>query len=75
MTVWPNRAALLILEYSNTLLAAAPDTEISLRLKDVGSCRLHVGHLTRNITTAHVKEIFENFGHLVDCELAVDRQV
>lgn len=37
--------------------------------------RLHVGHLTRNVTEAHVREIFANFGTLKSVELALDKVV
>ncbi len=37
--------------------------------------RLHVGHLTRNITEEHVHEIFGTFGKLKSVELAIDRVV
>mgnify|MGYP001026127062 FL=1 len=37
--------------------------------------RLHVGHLTRNVTDEHVKEIFGTFGKLKSVELAIDRVV
>ncbi|KAL6766810.1 SRS3 [Auxenochlorella protothecoides x Auxenochlorella symbiontica] len=46
--------------------------------KDVAidtNARLHVGHLTRNVTTAHVREIFGTFGELKEVEVAVDRAV
>ncbi|RMZ54737.1 hypothetical protein APUTEX25_003115, partial [Auxenochlorella protothecoides] len=39
------------------------------------NARLHVGHLTRNVTTAHVREIFGTFGELKEVEVAVDRAV
>ena len=37
--------------------------------------RLHVGHLTRNVNEAHVREIFGNFGALKSVELAMDKLV
>lgn len=37
--------------------------------------RLHVGHLTRNVSEAHVREIFSTYGPLKGVELAVDRVV
>ena len=37
--------------------------------------RLHVGHLSRNVTEAHVQEIFSTFGKLRSVELAIDRVV
>lgn len=40
-----------------------------------GPARLHVGHLTRNVTEAHVREIFSHFGKLGGVELAMDRVV
>lgn len=48
--------------------AAAPAAE-------AGPARLHVGHLTRNVTEAHVREIFGAFGELRSVELAIDRVV
>ena len=39
------------------------------------TCRLHVGHLTRNVNDAHIKEIFGTFGALKSVELAIDRVV
>lgn len=40
-----------------------------------GNTRLHVGHLTRNVTEGHVREIFSTFGPLRGVELAMDRVV
>lgn len=40
-----------------------------------GNTRLHVGHLTRNVTEAHMREIFGSFGKVREVELAVDRMV
>ena len=37
--------------------------------------RLHVGHLTRNVTDGHLKEIFGNFGAVKAVELAIDKIV
>lgn len=37
--------------------------------------RLHVGHLTRNVTEAHIKEIFANFGTVKSVDLALDKIV
>ena len=36
---------------------------------------LHVGSLTRNVNEAHIKEIFGNYGEVVNVELAIDRIV
>ncbi|WOL01260.1 serine/arginine-rich splicing factor SR45-like isoform X2 [Canna indica] len=36
---------------------------------------LHIDHLSRNINEAHLKEIFGNFGEVVNVELAMDRLV
>ena len=35
--------------------------------------RLHVAHLTRNVTEAHITEIFSSFGELKSTELSIDR--
>jgi hypothetical protein len=40
-----------------------------------GPTRLHVGHLTRNVSEAHVAEIFGTYGKLRGVELAIDKQV
>lgn len=37
--------------------------------------RLHVGRLTRNVTEAHVREIFSTWGELKEVELAIDKDV
>jgi RNA recognition motif-containing protein len=37
--------------------------------------RLHVGHLTRNVTDAHIREIFGTFGSLRGVDLAIDKMV
>jgi RNA recognition motif-containing protein len=37
--------------------------------------KVHVGCLTRNVTEAHVREIFETYGPLVSVELAIDKAV
>ncbi|CAL8471827.1 g11369 [Coccomyxa elongata] len=37
--------------------------------------RLHVGHLTRNVTEEHIREIFSTFGAIKSCELSVDKVV
>eukprot|EP00268_Persea_americana_P052376 TRINITY_DN5859_c1_g1_i8.p1 TRINITY_DN5859_c1_g1~~TRINITY_DN5859_c1_g1_i8.p1 ORF type:complete len:233 (-),score=45.30 TRINITY_DN5859_c1_g1_i8:586-1284(-) len=36
---------------------------------------LHIDQLTRNVNEAHLKEIFSNFGVVVNVELSVDRTV
>ncbi|KAI3980126.1 hypothetical protein MKX01_034732, partial [Papaver californicum] len=36
---------------------------------------LHVDQLTRNVNEGHLKEIFGNFGEVVNVELAIDRSV
>ncbi|WOL14260.1 serine/arginine-rich splicing factor SR45-like isoform X4 [Canna indica] len=36
---------------------------------------LHIDHLSRNVNEAHLKEIFGNFGEIVNVELAIDRLV
>lgn len=35
--------------------------------------RLHVGHLTRNVTEDHISEIFSTFGPIKSVELSVDK--
>lgn len=37
------------------------------------TCKLHVGHLTRNVGEAHIREIFSTFGPLSGVELAMDK--
>jgi hypothetical protein len=37
--------------------------------------KLFVKHLTRNITSAHLKEIFENYGSVVSAEVVLDRRL
>ncbi|KAK2077042.1 hypothetical protein QBZ16_005270 [Prototheca wickerhamii] len=37
--------------------------------------RVHVGHLTRNVTEAHVREVFACFGKVLDVDFALDREV
>jgi len=37
------------------------------------TCKLHVGHLTRNVNEAHIREIFAAFGPLAGVELAMDK--
>ena len=37
--------------------------------------RLHVGHLTRNVTEAHVREIFTTYGKIKAVELVMDGRV
>ena len=39
------------------------------------SARLHVSALTRNVTGAHVQEIFSTYGKVKSAELAMDRTV
>ena len=34
-----------------------------------------MAHLTRNVTEAHVREIFSNFGDLKSVELSMDRNL
>uniref|UniRef100_A0A0E0PGF3 RRM domain-containing protein n=1 Tax=Oryza rufipogon TaxID=4529 RepID=A0A0E0PGF3_ORYRU len=36
---------------------------------------LHVDHLSRNVNEDHLKEIFENYGEVVNVELSMDRVV
>ncbi|KAH9300455.1 hypothetical protein KI387_012038, partial [Taxus chinensis] len=36
---------------------------------------LHIGNLSRNVNEAHLKEIFSNFGEVVNVELSMDRVV
>ncbi|KAL2937778.1 Serine/arginine-rich splicing factor SR45 [Bienertia sinuspersici] len=36
---------------------------------------LHINKLTRNVNEGHLKEIFSNFGDVVNVELAMDRVV
>ncbi|TVU36895.1 hypothetical protein EJB05_18848, partial [Eragrostis curvula] len=36
---------------------------------------LHIEHLSRNVNEAHLKEIFANYGEVVNVELAMDRLV
>jgi RNA-binding protein with serine-rich domain 1 len=36
---------------------------------------LHIDHLSRNVNEAHLKEIFGNFGEVVNVELSMDRMV
>ncbi|KAI7839110.1 hypothetical protein COHA_007115 [Chlorella ohadii] len=54
--------------------AAAPASD-SKAAAEGGPTRLHVGHLTRNVTEAHVREIFGTFGKLRSVELAIDKVV
>ena len=35
--------------------------------------RLHLGHLTRNVTEEHIQEIFSTFGTLKSVELSIDK--
>jgi RNA-binding protein with serine-rich domain 1 len=35
--------------------------------------RLHVGHLTRNVTEEHIREIFSTFGQIKSVELSIDK--
>jgi RNA-binding protein with serine-rich domain 1 len=35
--------------------------------------RLHVGHLTRNVTEEHIHEIFSTFGQLKTVEVSIDK--
>lgn len=44
----------------------APEAETS---------RLHVGHLTRNVQSEHIHEIFSTFGTVKHVELAMDKAV
>ena len=37
--------------------------------------RLHVGHLTRNVTEEHLRSIFSLWGPLKNVEIAMDRAV
>jgi len=37
--------------------------------------RIHVGKLTRNVTDAHVKEIFSTWGEVISARVAVDDRV
>ena len=37
--------------------------------------RLHVGHLTRNVSEGHIKEIFSTFGTLKSVELSIDKVI
>ncbi len=37
--------------------------------------KLHVGRLTRNVTEAHVREIFSTYGELASVHLAIDERV
>lgn len=39
------------------------------------SRRIHVGKLTRNVTDAHVKEIFGAWGEVVSARVAMDERV
>lgn len=39
------------------------------------TCRLHVANLTRNVTEAHVSEIFGLYGAIKAVELPIDRAV
>jgi len=36
---------------------------------------LYIGNLSRNVNEAHLKEIFSNFGEVVNVELSMDRVV
>ena len=40
---------------------------------DLQTTRLHVGHLTRNVSEGHIKEIFSTFGTLKSVELSIDK--
>ena len=35
--------------------------------------RLHVGHLTRNVSEGHIKEIFSTFGTISSVEVSIDK--
>lgn len=35
--------------------------------------RLHVGHLTRNVSEGHIKEIFSTFGTITSVEVSIDK--
>lgn len=39
------------------------------------TCRLHVARLTRNVTEAHVQEIFGFYGSIKQVEFPIDRTV
>ncbi|KAG0450151.1 hypothetical protein HPP92_026900 [Vanilla planifolia] len=41
----------------------------------IESVVLHIDHLSRNVNEAHLKEIFSNFGEVVNVELSMDRNV
>ncbi|PRW20539.1 serine arginine-rich splicing factor SR45-like [Chlorella sorokiniana] len=55
--------------------AAAAVPASDSKAAEGGPSRLHVGHLTRNVTEAHVREIFGTFGKLRSVELAIDKVV
>ena len=57
--------------------AAAPAAAAAVAavVEDGGPVRLHVGHLTRNVTEAHLREIFGCYGKLRGVDLALDRAV
>lgn len=53
------------------------DRHAGLRENDDGGdhSKLHIGCLTRNVTEAHVREIFQTYGPLRSVDLAIDKAV
>ena len=57
-----------------TLDARAPVlAQANGRASSPVTTRLHLGHLTRNVTEEHIQEIFSTFGTLKSVELSIDK--
>jgi len=56
-----------------SLTPAGPPPQANGRAASPQTCKLHVGHLTRNVNEAHIREIFAAFGPLAGVELAMDK--
>ena len=55
------------------LLQQSPHLQANGRAGTDATTRLHVGHLTRNVTDDHVREIFSTFGTLKSVEVSIDK--
>jgi hypothetical protein len=62
---WPRRAPALPL----TRRACGRHLQERARSATPPTTRLHIGRLTRNVTEAHVREIFGGFGELRSAEV------
>jgi RNA-binding protein with serine-rich domain 1 len=62
---------------SPALRARAPRSQDAKRAAPAPDAprRVHVGKLTRNVTDAHVKEIFGTWGEVLSAKVAVDESV